>query len=116
MTNPDELLRLAERVEAGSGNDRTLDGDISEVFNPDGWKPQFIRGQAWMYSSSIDAVDRLRLRLLPGSQYTISTTNNCAAHVWLDHLTEYDHAGHAETAPRAFLAALLRAHAETVGG
>jgi len=142
MMSKSELLKLAERVEAGSGEDRDLDIAILRVFNPDHVMFEDVSpdtsitftdiGSEWKWNafyrnggvsipfqkacSSLDAVEALRERLLPGSEYAISMANNCAAHVWLDHFTNCDHVGHAETAPRAFLAALLRAYAETVGG
>lgn len=97
MTNPDELLRLAERVEQGSGFD--IDSDVCEVF-PDVYGYCVVE-----LTTSIDAVEALRERLLPGSGYIELTGCSkagwtCCVNGWM---------ARASTEPRARLAALLRA-------
>jgi hypothetical protein len=94
------LRELRERVEAASGGDRTIDGDIAEHLGlpPQGWK-RSSRNTAWWndvgggpwqppaYTSSIDAAVALVEKILPDSYWeldqgynaTITTENpvNC---------------------------------------
>lgn len=102
MTNPDELLRLAERVEQGSGEDDKLASDIFYALG----KPQTTR-----YLTSLDAVETLRQRLLPGSAAAcVERPDIWQATVWLTHYVIAPYfSGDAPTEARARLAALLRA-------
>ncbi|MGJ4855532.1 hypothetical protein ACN6KF_003003 [Labrys sp. La1] len=143
MTRTD-LLDLAERVEAGSGADDNLDRDVAlatglvevphpfpdpdRIYseyrrrNPDG---SHSTGSFYVMinrvSSSLDAVEALRERLLPGSVITVKAVTDyvtCSvsyAGRWSS-IPARRAEGAAPTEPRARLAALLRAYAETVGG
>lgn len=78
MTTADELLRLAERVEQGSGEDMHLRTDIWKALPREHWLDRDIL-------TSLDAVEALRLRLLPGSflivQHETPTQWRVALHV-----------------------------------
>ena len=101
MTTPDELLRLAERVEQGSGQDRELAFAV--------WKG--IGGAVEFILTSIDAVEERRLRMLPRSSVNMSGYEAFSAGVILRPLDRnspiFD--GNAGSESRARLAALLRA-------
>lgn len=110
MTTPDELLRLAERVEQGSQDpniERSIDTLVVSESSPDDI-PSWLRQQP-RYLTSLDAVEALRERLLPGSflivQHETPTQWRVALHMedvrW-EQVT-------APTEARARLAALLRA-------
>lgn len=101
MTTPDELLRLAERVEQGSGFD--IDSDVCEVF-PDVYGYCVVE-----LTTSIDDVEALRERLLPGSLISSSNTKgDWIVNVWAS-IALGLRSGRAKTEPRGRLAALLRA-------
>lgn len=102
MTTPDELLRLAERVEQGSGENTPLRMHISRRLHIN-------IGQAF---TSLDAVEALRLRLLPESfADSEQTTHRWWATVQLEYgaMDEDTWSASAPTEARARLAALLRA-------
>lgn len=101
------LLDLAQRVEAGSGADTQIDHEIRSSRELD-FPPK-----PWNYTSSIDATEALRARLLPGSVLgSILQNEGWQATVWLHAgvVTPY-FGGDAPTEPRARLAAILRAYA-----
>ncbi|CAM5771935.1 hypothetical protein LMIY3S_03675 [Labrys miyagiensis] len=98
-----QILALAKRVEAGSGDDEALSMEVWQIFK---------RASTHILVST-DAVEALRQRLMPGSN--IHSGSDDGGRTWLAWLgatsnpqVEYD--GRAATEPRARLAALLRAY------
>lgn len=116
MTNPDELRRLAERVEAGSGFD--IDSDVCEAF-PDVYGYCVVE-----LTTSIDDVEALREMTLPKTELLVvqHTSRKCFDAILQD-LTPIEgddevlpaYKGTAPTEARARLAALLRAVAGKEG-
>lgn len=116
----DELI---ERVEKGEGADRTVDGDIAEMFNPDRFKPEFIRGQARRYTTSLDAVERLIEEKMPGvfgvvdlGALPVDQPLYGARLFSADWDPWKNVAANAASPARALLAAFLRAHKEQHDG
>lgn len=130
MTTPDELLRLAERVEIVHGGDRHMDTEICIALQYTGSgvpavsvEPSVL-GHGYIaghfpnglhsvetppLTSSLDAVEALRQRLLPGSSVFVEVFDNgskwCGLRIGDDDSNEAS----ASTEARARLAALLRA-------
>lgn len=102
MTTPDELLRLAERVEQGSGVDDRLRRDLVAALDI-----AFADGREVL--TSLDAVEALRLRLLPMKH---ELTSRLVDGTWTAIISVPGYRanyGDASTEARARLAALLRA-------
>lgn len=101
MTNPDELLRLAERVEQGSGDDFRIRNSLVKLLA--------LEGDERTVLTSLDAVEALRQRLLPESAVFVEVFDNgskwCGLRIGDDDSNEAS----APTEARARLAALLRA-------
>ena len=109
-----DLHAILERVEAASGSDRELDGDIAEMFNIDRLKPEYVRGQARSFTSSLDAAVALVEAKLPGCSWEISN-GPAQARIWGadfcdERLDLYWESGSGRTTPTlALIAALLHA-------
>lgn len=106
MTRPD-LNDLAERVEQGSGNQIAYEIALSFGLAPKWWSDIL---------ASIEAVERLRTKLLPGSQVSILQDETITPK-WCCRIQEggVNYCGNAGTEPRARLAAILRALAAKEG-
>lgn len=107
VTNPDELLRLAERVEQGSGTDFRLSCDLAKATSV------YEVGDPLI---SLDAVEVIRATLLPGWMIEVKQySDGYYADLFDPENFEPDTVGHkpvcgeAPTEARARLAALLRA-------
>lgn len=116
MTTPDELLRLAERVEQGSGYDQALRNDLIKALG--------VTIHMGPILASIDAVEALRLRLLPGStpEGGQRADGSWFAYCTVPSAKKYEgeriwttRGAKAPTEPRSRLAALLRAVAGKEG-
>lgn len=109
MTRTD-LLAMAERVEQGSGLDVWLWLSIARATEPTPERANLL--------TSLDAVEALRERLLPGSRVEIiqDAEGRWGAAVRRDLVDPCHGESLASEEPRARLAALLRACAETAGG
>lgn len=101
----DELLKLAERVEAAAGPDRELDFAIADaVFGA--IKPPLRRGHCEKYTASLDAA----LTLVP-EEYRFDTLTTAYGD-WVAELGIHEGVrgfGRAVTGPLALCAAALRA-------
>lgn len=125
---PETLLSLADRVCAGDGPDRELDalvfqavGDGVLMRGPKlGWEWRAKNFGPWSVmpalTSSLDAVEALRVRMLPGSR--LRTMQMSYGGEWYVDITFADPANqnvfgaHSLSEPRARLAAILRALAQ----
>lgn len=106
MTTKAEILSLAERVEAGSGSDLILRAEVFKALPREHWLDMDI-------TISIDAVETLRERLLPGMLITIAHDGTkWFAQIRSTQRFYFD--GVSASEPRARLAAVLRAYADGV--
>ena len=138
MTTKSELLALAERVEAGTGADTDLDRDIAlatgleEIRSDYDHTPERLYSQYRRYdehgnsdtgafyvmigrvTSSVDAVEALRERLLPESRMQVVLIKDyVSCGISFGGPPEYSKnlQTSAKTEPRGRVAALLRAYA-----
>lgn len=107
MTTPDELLRLAERVEQGSGSDGYLLMAVLDAVNASDFYRDVL--------TSLDAVEALRQRMISECEI-VSRRPTAHWPGWQCDMTVGGPVfnGEAPTEARARLAALLRAYAATV--